>query len=166
MSHFFFLSLVLGICIHDSAILRKGNPLAWQTAKPYLKSVRTSGVKQFISHYKRVKDIETPNFKWGDELEYGVFAYDSKLKTYDLCMRAPTVREALDSMEKDYKDLPSGCLWQEEYGSWMIEAVPRDPYGMYYILNMNRMSMKLSTNVIWISYVIFIIYYTSMFMYI
>ena len=32
-------------------------------------------------------------------------------------------------LENDYKDLSTGCIWQPEYGSWMVEAVPRDPYG-------------------------------------
>ena len=113
-------------------ILRVGNPLKWHTAKPILQSVRTSGIKQFINHYVRSKDVETPLFLWGDELEYGLFRYDATTGRYDLSMRGKQVKEQLVKNEEGLKGLKSGGVeWQPEFGSWMIEAVPREPYGGY-----------------------------------
>lgn len=113
----------------ESAILRRGNPLNWKQAKPYLSSVRKSGVKQFINHFNRVRDVKTPKFYWGDELEYGIFSYDEQLGTYDLSIcGGTTIQENLNKVEKKLEDFPYGCIWQPEYGSWMVEAVPRDPY--------------------------------------
>lgn len=116
----------------QSAILRKGNPLKWNDAKPYLKHVRKSGVKQFLNHYNRVKDIKSPKFFWGDELEYGIFQYNKNINSYDLSLqRGVEIQEYLEGIENNLLDLPAGCLWQPEYGSWMVETVPRNPYDGY-----------------------------------
>jgi hypothetical protein len=49
----------------DSAILRVGNPLQWQKSLDHLQFVRQSGYKQFMIHYNRCKELETPIFLWG-----------------------------------------------------------------------------------------------------
>lgn len=112
------------------AILRVGNPLQWINSKPHLHSVRLSGVEQFVQHYERCKGVESPLFVWGDEIEYGVFARDRR-GHFDLSLNATHIRESLTKLEKRCVDLPIGCEWQPEYGSWMVEAVPRNPYGSY-----------------------------------
>eukprot|EP01035_Chromulina_nebulosa_P020933 gene20933-27133_t len=120
------------IYIVNGAILRRGNPLTWSKAKPFLSSVRTSGVKQFIAHYNRVKDVQTPKFFWGDELEYGIFSYNESINTYDLSInRGAQLLDELSKLESNLADLPYGCIWQPEYGSWMIETVPREPFNGY-----------------------------------
>ena len=108
-----------------SGILRVGNPLPWHSAKPVLNVVRTSGIEQFINHYVRSKDVETPLFLWGDEVEYGLFRYDATTGRYDLSMCGKEVKELLVEKEQRLKGLTSGCEWQPEFGSWMVEAVPR-----------------------------------------
>jgi glutamate--cysteine ligase catalytic subunit len=128
------LSAIVLFCFQSSSyggILRTGNPLSWGIAKPVLSSVRLSGIKQFIFHYNRSKNIETPLFLWGDEIEYGLFGYDTKADRFDLSLRGQEIREQLSFYEESLTGLKSGCEWQPEYGSWMIEAVPRDPYGGY-----------------------------------
>lgn len=127
------LALAAVVCVvinfrkSQSAILRTGNPLAWRSSKRFLQHVRTSGVQQFLVHYNRTKDIQTPDFLWGDEIEYGIFKRDSD-GHFDLSMRGTDIRQTLAELEKGYKGLKAGCEWQPEYGSWMVEAVPRDPY--------------------------------------
>ena len=111
------------------ALLRTGSPLDWSQAKPFLNGVRISGVKQFLHHYKRVRDVQTPLPLWGDELEYGIFAYNNASKAFDLSLRGTEIREELLSSENQYNGNSIGCSWQPEYGAWMVEAVPRDPYG-------------------------------------
>lgn len=129
----------------QSAILRVGNPLSWPAARPYLLSVRTDGYKQFLSHYKRSQDIETPLFLWGDELEYGLLQFDRANNRYDLYKNSAKIRENLLKLEASLRgDLPIGCEWHPEYGSWMIEATPHSPYGSYLadLLNVQK-SMSL-----------------------
>ena len=48
-----------------SGLLRVGTPLSWQKALPHLQFVMSSGYKQFLIHYNRCKDLETPVFLWG-----------------------------------------------------------------------------------------------------
>lgn len=120
--------------VSNAAILRTGNPLLWTQAKPYLNQVRLSGVTQFINHYLRSADVEMEAFLWGDEIEYGVFEYSSSSRAhmggaYDLSLSSGTrLRENLTALEDHYDD-SLGCIWQPEYGSWMVEATPRTPYG-------------------------------------
>ena len=111
----YVLSALVSVCILSSSsggILRTGNPLRWNVAKPVLQSVRLSGIKQFIYHYNRSKDIETPLFLWGDEIEYGLFGFNSKSKRFDLSLRGREIREQLSILEKDLTNLKSGCEWQ------------------------------------------------------
>ena len=111
-------------CLCRAAILRVGNPLNWMKSKSILRSVRYSGVQQFINHYKRTKDLETPTFLWGDEIEFGIFS--RKSDRFDLSLRGAAVRQQLEDLETDCKMAKTGCTWQPEYGAWMVEAVPRD----------------------------------------
>ncbi|RYY80411.1 hypothetical protein EON63_16810, partial [archaeon] len=122
--------LVILVLIDDlyAAILRVGTPVPWLQSKPYLNYIRLTGAQQFLEHYKRCKGYRSEGFFWGDEIEYGLF-YRSKGGHYDLYMNATTLREQLTQAERTYVDLPIGCEWQPEYGSWMIESVPRNPYG-------------------------------------
>jgi glutamate--cysteine ligase catalytic subunit len=113
----------------ECAILRKGNPISWLKSKPFLKHVRFSGIEQFLYHYNRTKYVLTPEFFWGDEIEYGVFKYDSNFKMYDLATtRGDSIREYLQQLESSYPPDMLGCEWQPEYGSWMVETVPNKPY--------------------------------------
>lgn len=122
--------LAVHLIVSQAAILRVGNPLQWHTSKPFLQHVRLSGVEQFINHYKRCEGSELPLFVWGDEIEYGVFRRNDQ-QHFDLALNATQIRETLTHLEKKCADLPIGCEWQPEYGSWMVEAVPRSPFGSY-----------------------------------
>ena len=127
------LSILLWSVIHDGAILRVGTPLRWHTSKPFLNEVRLSGARQFLSHYQRTRDVETPNFLWGDEIEYGVFVRQGSSANYDLALgRGTEIRQHLTGLGNNTSS-PSvtAAEWQPEYGSWMVEAVPRDPYEGY-----------------------------------
>lgn len=129
---------------HDAAFLRAGTPLSWTQAKIHMHQVRLGGVEQFINHYQRCQGIEMPLFLWGDEIEYGIFS-KNKHANYDLHMNATKIREHLSHAERiAYHDMPIGCEWQPEYGSWMVEAVPKNPYGSYVsdLLNVEK-SMQL-----------------------
>jgi glutamate--cysteine ligase catalytic subunit len=130
----FAMLLLLGVCI-ESAILRTGTPLRWNDAlnSGALSYVRRAGVTQFLSHYHKSRLIETPSFLWGDEIEYGVFGRSAATGHMDLRLRGAEIIEQLARLETERTDPQGedGCDWQPEYGSWMVEAVPRLPYGGY-----------------------------------
>jgi glutamate--cysteine ligase catalytic subunit len=137
MNNAYFLILI-GIisCLlqrNDAGFLRAGRPLPMLESRRYLQKVRTDGVQQFLAHHQRCSNLEMPLFYWGDEIEYGVFKKsDISKKHYDLHLDATAIRGRLSKFEKKfYHDLPIGCEWQPEYGSWMVESVPKNPYGSY-----------------------------------
>lgn len=120
----------------EGAILRVGTPLDFAASQPHLQSVRLSGVDQLANHYLRCRDIKTPEFLWGDEMEYGIFRKQKSLSPgdeehYDLSLRGAEIREYLNQVEGDdsLSRQRLGCNWTPEYGSWMVEAVPKSPYG-------------------------------------
>ena len=75
----------------EGAILKLGTPLLWKDSLPYLRYVRRHGVSQFIKKYEKCKDVECDELLWGDEIEYGIFAFDSQRKAYDLSCRTVEV---------------------------------------------------------------------------
>ena len=105
--------LLLLACIHtslvDAAILRVGNPLPFGQSKTHLQNVRLSGVEQFINHYKRCQNVDTPLFLWGDEVEYGIFRkYENKVtgaSNFDLSLRGAEIREYLNGIESKLKTI-------------------------------------------------------------
>ncbi len=72
-------------------VLTEGIPLDWKDSVSELEYVRQSGVQQFLSTYKRVKDCKGDELLWGDEVEYGIFHIDDK-KSIRLSLRASQVR--------------------------------------------------------------------------
>ena len=128
VSYSFLAFLFVSIFV-EGAILKVGKPFKFPN--PHLSYVRTHGVKQFSIQYNRTKSVETPLFLWGDEIEYGIFAYNKNEKYFDLSLRGAELRDELKVLEGECVHLNEGCEWQPEYGSWMIEAVPRDPYAGY-----------------------------------
>jgi len=59
-----------------------GVPQKWEDSKKNLRYVRKAGVKQFINHYKKVKDLEGDELLWGDEIEYGIFHVDKDRRRF------------------------------------------------------------------------------------
>lgn len=72
-------------------LLKVGVPKTWDASKSDLKYIRQAGVRQFISTYNRVKDLQGDELLWGDEIEYGVFKLDHKQKKVRLSLRAKEV---------------------------------------------------------------------------
>jgi glutamate--cysteine ligase catalytic subunit len=74
-----------------TGLLKVGVPKTWDESKNDLKYIRQAGVRQFISTYKRVKDIKGDELLWGDEIEYQVFHLDPEQRKVRLSLRAKEV---------------------------------------------------------------------------
>ena len=72
-------------------LLKVGVPQPWPKSKKNLRYIRKAGVRQFISHYNRVKDLKGDELLWGDEIEYGIFYLDKEKKEIRLSLRAKEV---------------------------------------------------------------------------
>eukprot|EP00557_Chaetoceros_sp_GSL56_P002214 CAMPEP_0176500564 /NCGR_PEP_ID=MMETSP0200_2-20121128/13630_1 /TAXON_ID=947934 /ORGANISM="Chaetoceros sp., Strain GSL56" /LENGTH=935 /DNA_ID=CAMNT_0017899263 /DNA_START=602 /DNA_END=3409 /DNA_ORIENTATION=- len=114
-------------------LLKVGVPQPWEKSKKNLTYVRQAGVRQFLSQYKKVKDLEGDELLWGDEIEYGIFHVNKDQKEIRLSLRAKEVMELLKDKEESHQHHVEGCNWVPEYGAWMIESTPRRPYSGYAI---------------------------------
>lgn len=116
-------------------LLVEGSPLDWEDAVAWLEHVRAHGIDQFLHIYRRVKDIEGDELKWGDELEYGVFRMDAARRAPLLSLRGAEILAELREKERRSRQahggsaVVDGCSWVPEYGAWMIEGTPSAPYG-------------------------------------
>jgi hypothetical protein len=101
------LSLTMGL-------LKVGVPKTWDASQPDLKYIRQAGVRQFISTYNRVKNLQGDELLWGDEIEYGVFKLDHENKKVRLCLRAKEVRPSL-SFQLYFVDVPTFRIFSRSW---------------------------------------------------
>lgn len=72
-------------------LLVEGKPLLPEELKKYLKYIREHGVLQFLNIWKRLKDVENDELKFGDEIECGILVLDKEKKTVKIAVRAAEV---------------------------------------------------------------------------
>ena len=112
-------------------VLTVGSPLSWEDSKAKLKYIREHGVLQFIKQWERYKDKDKDVLFYGDEIEYGLFKLDPEKKKAYLSLRGAEVRALLEDreMKERFGVVEAGkCTWHPEYGSWMVESTPAEPY--------------------------------------
>jgi glutamate--cysteine ligase catalytic subunit len=90
-------------------LLKVGVPKSWEASKNDRKYVREAGVRQFISTYNRVKDLQGDALLWGDEIEYGIFKVDHEQKKVRLSLRAKEVRLSFANFVCDNRCCPYLC---------------------------------------------------------
>ncbi|XP_045150761.1 glutamate--cysteine ligase catalytic subunit isoform X3 [Echinops telfairi] len=109
-------------------LLAQGSPLSWEETKRHADHVRRHGILQFLHIYHAVKDRHKDVLKWGDEVEYMLVSFDHENKKVQLVLSGEEVLETLQ--EKGERSNPNHpTLWRPEYGSYMIEGTPGQPYG-------------------------------------
>lgn len=64
----------------------------------HLKYIRHHGVIQFLNIWRRLKDVQNDELKFGDEIECGVFVVDHESKTIKLSVRAAEARKFSNSI--------------------------------------------------------------------
>jgi hypothetical protein len=108
----------------------RGEVISYNQYKDKIPGYKMHGLKQLVSLYKAHMNrfIAVDDLKWGEEMEYMIFVLaeclDGKLRLL-LSPRGPELIDKFNTRE-DAKD--SGVVLMPEFGSWMIEAVPSEPY--------------------------------------
>uniref|UniRef100_A0A3Q3BLU2 Glutamate--cysteine ligase n=1 Tax=Kryptolebias marmoratus TaxID=37003 RepID=A0A3Q3BLU2_KRYMA len=109
-------------------LLSQGSPLDWEESRKYADHIRKHGIIQFLNIYNKVKERQKDVLKWGDEVEYMLVELDDKDEKVRLVLNGEHVLDTLQ--EKGEKINPNHpTLWRPEYGSYMIEGTPGQPYG-------------------------------------
>lgn len=109
-------------------LLSEGSPLSWPETKKLSNHVREHAVTQFINLYRRLKDRENDCLKWGDEVEYMLVYFDHVKKTAQVRLRAHEILPVLQEEEHKHPERVKS-LWRPEFGAYMIEGTPGQPYG-------------------------------------
>lgn len=103
-------------------------PLNWDETKQLQADIKKYGIMQAINLWKKFKSInmKIDDLNWGDEVEYQIATIDVKEQT---------ARVYAEGFKKVTEDTDSAgheeYVYQEESGTWMIEAVPIKPYKLY-----------------------------------
>lgn len=103
----------------------KSNTLPYDEAKEMQDQIKYYGVLQAIKLYDTFKDIhiQIDDLKWGEEIEYNVGTLSSEESNAKIVVEGfQKVQEALSEIKQD------DFVYQAEFGSWMVEAVPNKPY--------------------------------------
>jgi hypothetical protein len=108
----------------------KGNVISYRVYKDKIEGYKWHGLRQLVSTYKahQARVIPVEELKWGEEMEYMIFVLvecqDGKLRLM-LSSRGP---EIIDKFNTSEAAVESGVVLMPEFGSWMVEAVPKEPY--------------------------------------
>nr|XP_026693518.1 glutamate--cysteine ligase catalytic subunit isoform X3 [Ciona intestinalis] len=115
-----------------------GEPLPFKEIRTHIDHVKRHGVLQFLNIYRRGKERNNDDFKWGDEIEYSVVHFDDEEKRARLSLRA---EEILAALQEKYNEadipicdpkLPEGASWgshwNPEFSSFCLENSPDKPY--------------------------------------
>eukprot|EP00954_Amorphochlora_amoebiformis_P017171 1317406-Amorphochlora_amoeboformis.AAC.2 len=118
-----------------------GKPLNWDESKEVRKYVHEHGVKQFINIWLKNKNREDMVFLWGDEVEgfVALLSPEGGKKSVKLNLRGSEVGTQLYQIypppraegKKGCATCPPSVIFHPEYGRFMIETTPSDPYGGY-----------------------------------
>jgi len=124
--------------------LHESEPLSWGEALDNLRLVREHGIEQFLAVFHRCQHIEGDSFKWGDEVEHGIFSLvggaDDVYRSVRVALRSPEVLAELRAVEGRVEELAKAshaersgftctpCTWMPEYGRWMLESTPGRPF--------------------------------------
>lgn len=109
-------------------LLTQGTPMHWKDIQQHAQFIRKEGIKQFIRLYKKCKDRRDECLKWGDEVEFMLIRFDNEKRKVDLLLKARQILEIMDDREaKEAADRQA--LWRPEFGSYMVEGTPGQPYG-------------------------------------
>ncbi|XP_059586375.1 glutamate--cysteine ligase catalytic subunit isoform X2 [Alligator mississippiensis] len=109
-------------------LLSQGSPLSWEETRRHAAHVRSHGILQFLHIYRALCDRHKDVLKWGDEVEYMLVAFDHENKKVRLLLSGEDVLHTLQ--EKGERINPNHpTLWRPEYGRYMIEGTPGQPYG-------------------------------------
>eukprot|EP01091_Cochliopodium_minus_P004935 TRINITY_DN1483_c0_g2_i3.p2 TRINITY_DN1483_c0_g2~~TRINITY_DN1483_c0_g2_i3.p2 ORF type:complete len:136 (+),score=36.39 TRINITY_DN1483_c0_g2_i3:63-470(+) len=111
--------------------LSSGFTLTWEQVIEHIPYIKEHGIKQFLNIWNKEKNRENDILKWGDEIEYIIVQLDHENKRATLSLRGDKLLEKLQEPELKFLETGVGkvdSLWRPEYGSFMVEGTPGEPY--------------------------------------
>ncbi|PYH92127.1 glutamate cysteine ligase [Aspergillus ellipticus CBS 707.79] len=108
-----------------------GEPIPWHELQRVAPIARKGAVEQLLSLWKRQKGRTDPDPLWGDEIEYTLINLDARASRATLLLNQEEVLRKCQEQCANTEDLEpwNEVLIQPEWGRYMIEATPGEPYG-------------------------------------
>ncbi|PYI03327.1 glutamate cysteine ligase [Aspergillus sclerotiicarbonarius CBS 121057] len=109
----------------------RGTPIPWQELQGVAHIARRGAVEQLLSLWKRQKDRTDPEPLWGDEIEYTLINLDANTSRATLLLNQEEVLQKGTDECANAEDVEpwNEVALQPEWGRYMIEATPAEPYG-------------------------------------
>ena len=107
----------------------KGKMMTYSEYKQFIDAYKQKGLQEFLEIYKAHKADyrDRKDLHWGEELEYTLFYMDKVNRKVQLTNKG---FDLIQDFNKEFHDVEPVHL-HPEFGNWMVEAVPMDPYGAY-----------------------------------
>ncbi|KAJ5516192.1 hypothetical protein N7527_007752 [Penicillium freii] len=137
-------------------LLALGTALEWPEAKKRAGQVRQWGIEQLLANWRRARGKERDALLWGDEVEYLVVALDDPAKKARLSLAQAEILKSLARDEELWKsgsgkDSETGDHdgeepphFHPEFGRFMLEATPGQPWGIGF-----KDLLKVESNMKW-----------------
>lgn len=109
-------------------LLSLGTPLSWPEGQKHVEYVREHGIKQLLESYRKYSNRTHDPLLWGDEVEYIVVRLENgeNGKRAVLSLRQEEILDKLIASSEEC--IKEGAEFHPEYGRYMLEAVPAQPY--------------------------------------
>lgn len=137
-------------------LLALGTALEWPEAKKKAGQVRQWGIEQLLANWRRARGKERDALLWGDEVEYLVVALDDPAKKARLSLAQAEILKSLARDEELWKsgsgkgsetrdhDGEEPPHFHPEFGRFMLEATPGQPWGIGF-----KDLLKVESNMKW-----------------
>ncbi|KAJ5404721.1 hypothetical protein N7465_006005 [Penicillium sp. CMV-2018d] len=137
-------------------LLALGTALEWPEAKKRAGQVRQWGIEQLLANWRRARGKERDALLWGDEVEYLVVALDDPTKKARLSLAQAEILKSLARDEELWKsgsgkgsetgdhDGEEPPHFHPEFGRFMLEATPGQPWGIGF-----KDLLKVESNMKW-----------------
>ncbi|KAJ5940642.1 hypothetical protein N7516_000810 [Penicillium verrucosum] len=137
-------------------LLALGTALEWPEAKKRAGQVRQWGIEQLLANWRRARGKERDALLWGDEVEYLVVALDDPVKKARLSLAQAEILKSLARDEELWKsgsgkgsetgdhDGEEPPHFHPEFGRFMLEATPGQPWGIGF-----KDLLKVESNMKW-----------------
>ncbi|RAL11561.1 glutamate--cysteine ligase [Aspergillus homomorphus CBS 101889] len=105
-------------------------PISWQEIQELAPIARQGAAEQLLHLWKRQRHRIDPEPLWGDEIEYTLINLDkSTSKATLLLSQEDVLRQYRKRCEGENIEPWNAVSFQPEWGRYMVEATPGEPYG-------------------------------------
>ncbi|KAG9017095.1 hypothetical protein FRB90_001776 [Tulasnella sp. 427] len=113
----------------NMGLIVDGEVLPWDQGRNFADHIKDHGIIQLLNIWTTSKDRQNFPFKWGEEIECMIIAFDDKEKNAKLALcqeeLLPKLKGYVSASGGQSRTMPS---FQSEYGRYMIESTPGVPY--------------------------------------